>query len=424
MALLAFSCALAACTSATRLAEPPTAHEIPALQARLERDSTDLATRLRLATAYRVAGRHDDARGLLEPVAGTQPDAGFHLALVYEELGRWEAVRPLYQNYLERGRNAELKDQVRKRLPLIERRELEAAVRNALAREHELASTAPPPRTVGVFPFLTITQDSALRPLGTALAELLTTDLAQTDRLRVVDRTQVQRLLDELRLAESGRVDPATAARSGRILGASNVVQGRVEGAQTQLSMQAVVVKVPAPPTSPEPIRDRAALDRIFQLEKNLALSLYERMGVQLTAAERQRVTRHATQNVQALLAFGYGLEAADAGRYPDAYRHFQRALQLDPNFAPAQAGMADASRLGFAAAMDVDALVRMAMDDDATTSNASAERVSRLRLFETIQMLVPNLLTRDPAAELVGAEGTTRNGRVDLIIRRPGGSQ
>lgn len=421
-------CALAACSSATRdpgqaavakAAAPPGADQIAVLQAKLARDSADLDARIRLASAYRSAGRQRDAQLLLEPVARSQPDAGFHLALVYEDLGRWPDVRTLYNDYLARGRNAEIKAQIEKRMPLIERRELEAAVRAALARESQLANTVPAPRTVGVFPFLTVTQDTALRPLGTALAELLTTDLAQTDRLRVVDRTQVQRLLDELRLAESGRVDPATAARSGRILGASNVVQGRVEGARTELAMQAVVVKVPAAPTSPAPIRDRADLNRIFDLEKNLALALYERMGVQLTAAERQRVTRHATRNVQALLAFGYGLEAADKGRYEEAYGHFRRASELDPNFTQAQAKLNDASRLGIAAAIDINALVRTAMNDQPAGGRAVAE--SRLRMFEIIQLLVPNPLTRDPAAEAIGSEGTTSAGKVSLIIRRPG---
>ena len=140
---------------------------------------------------------------------------------------------------------------MRTRLALVQRQELEEKVRAALLRERQLADSVPPARTVGVFPFFTATSDTTLRPLGTAVAELLTTDLAQTERVRVVERVQVKVLLDEMELGATERVDPRTAARSGRILGASNIVQGRMDGSQAQLTMQTAVVRVPAPAGAP-----------------------------------------------------------------------------------------------------------------------------------------------------------------------------
>jgi TolB-like protein len=325
---------------------------------------------------------------------------------------------------------------VRTRLALVQRHELEEAVRGALARERQVADSVPPARTVGVFPFFTVTTDTTLRPLGTALAELLTTDLAQTERVRVVERVQLQVLLDEMKVGATERVDPRTAARSGRILGASNIVQGRVDGGQTQLTMQTAVVRVPAPAgATPAPIRATGTLARIFELEKNLALSIYERLGVQLTVAERQRVTRQQTNNVQALLAFGYGLEAQDAGRFADARTQFQRAVQLDPNFVRAREKMDEASRLGEASAMSVDALAALAVTPEPTpppptpgggrpaaSPNATSLRFQRLLEFSTIEQLISSPLIRNPAVEAAGTEGAVRSGQAELIIRRPGG--
>jgi tetratricopeptide (TPR) repeat protein len=431
---------LAACAHQAPESAPLPADQLRALEQRFGQDSSNVSLRIRLATAYRTADRQEDARRLLEPAVRTDPLVAYHLALVNEELNRWSAARTLYQDYLQRGRNSELQQTVRNRLLLVQRHELEEAVRGALARERELTGTTPPARTVGVFPYLTITTDTSLHALGTALAELLTIDLAQTDRLRVLERVQVQLLLDELKLGASERVNAATAARSGRLLGASNIVQGRLEGSNAQLSLQTSVVRVPAPSgNAPAPLRAGGALARIFEIEKNLALGLYERMGVQLTPAERQRVLRQQTQNVQALIAFGYGLEAADAGHYSDAYTHFQRALQLDPGFTRARDRMDESSRLGLAASLSVDALATLAQPSEPAPSaaaatrttpggrpatSAAAIRLQRLLEFRTIEQLMITPLTRDPAAEVAGTEGATRSGQAELVIRRPGGTQ
>jgi TolB-like protein len=394
----------------------PTPAEIPSLQAELERQPGSLAVRMRLAEAYRLAEQGEAALVLLEPVVGERPEAALALGLAYESLDRVADARRAYADYVERGRDGSLKVRVRERLALLERQELEEAVRSALAREGELANTAPTPNTVGVFPFLAVTDDPEMKPLGTALAELLTTDLSQTDRLTVVERAQVQALLTELSLGESGRVDPATAARSGRLLGAANLVQGRVEPSGSDLSVQAVVVSVPGGRDVPSPVRETDALARIFDMEKRLALALYEQMGIQLTQAERERVTRQNTTNVQALLAFGFGLEAADAGQDVEAATHFVRALNLDPGFDLARTHWTKADQSIRAAGTTANTLGRLGL--------AEAGSVSDWRTrFEAVEALMANPAARDPAAEVLGAEGPGRRGTAEVVIRRPGGN-
>jgi tetratricopeptide (TPR) repeat protein len=399
-------------------AAPPTADEVPALHAALTRDPSHLGTRLRLAEAYRLAGEAAAARQLLEPIAATEPAASFQLGLILEDLGRVDEARQLYREYAERGSNAELRAQVRARLALLERRELEAAVRAALADEARLADRPPEPQTVGVFPFLAVTTDPELQPLGSALAELLTTDLSQTDRLRVLERAQVRALLSEMALGESGRVDPATAARSGRILGAGNIVQGRVEADAAGIALQAVVVLVPSPPAATfTPVREQDALARLFDMEKRLALALYERMGIQLTAAERERVTRHATQNVQALLAFGMGLDAADVGDHAEAARHFSRAVSLDPGFDLARSHWTTSDQLFRAANVGLADLAHLALVGAVPLAQLGADPFGPLESM----ILMPG--GRDPFVEAMGTEGTGRRGTADIVIRRPGGT-
>jgi TolB-like protein len=426
-AVLAALCCGACAPGVRAPAPPPGPGEIPALRDALAADSGRVGVRVRLAEAYRAAGDAEAAELLLLPLAGREAAADFHLGLIQEERGNFAEARLLYQSYLERGTDPALRNQVRARLALLERRELEAAVQSALAREDALAAEAPQPNTVGVFPFLSVTQDPRLRPLGTALAELLTTDLAQTDRLVVLERARIQDLLDEIELGSEDRVDPATAARSGRILGAANIVQGRVEDAAGQLALQAVVVRLPGDTAVQDPLREADALERVFDLEKRLALALYERMGVQLTAAERQRVTREHTRNVQALLAFGLGLEAEDAGRFAEAAEHFERAAAADPAFVLAGERAARAADLVAAASAVLAQLSAMARFEIPAFSAPDAgmpEWLRRREPFVSIELMIPDLLGRDPLAEVLGTEGLGRRGRAEIIIQRPTGGE
>jgi hypothetical protein len=41
---------------------------------------------------------------------------------------------------------------------------------------------------------------------------------------------------------------------------------------------------------------------------------------------------------------------------------------------------------------------------------------------FEAVEALMANPATRDPAAEVLGAEGSGRRGTAEIIIRRPAG--
>jgi tetratricopeptide (TPR) repeat protein len=413
---------LGACATAAPALPGPA--DVPALEASLRTDSSSVPARIRLAHAYREAGQAQRAAALLEPVV--RADSGnaaavLQLGLAYEDLTRLAAARQLYERFLRTTRSAETRRRLQERLRVLARLELREAVRASLARERELQARAPEPRTVGVFPFLFAGRDTTMRPLGRAMAELLTTDLAQTDRLRVLERAQLQYLTDEIRLTQAGHTDPATAVRAGRILSAAHIVQGRIDGAAADLALQALVVAtaVPRDAAAANAIRQQGALARLFDMEKEIALSVYSRLGIQLTAAERQRVNLRLTENVQALLAFGFGLEAEDAGRFAEAATHYRRAAQLDPGFTRAQERAVQAEAITSTLAFTTRDLGRLATP----TLNVSLSPWQQQQLnLDVLQSVLPVVQLRDPIVELLGTEGLGSGPFIDIIIRRPTG--
>jgi tetratricopeptide (TPR) repeat protein len=402
------------CAGTAPAPSPAPVADIPALEQRVARAPDDAAAAVRLGAAYREAGRLDDARRVLEQAVQRAPrdgNAALFLGLTLEDQGDFTGARALYERYARTGASPRVRTQLRDRLALLDHRAREAEVRAAVAQEARLANTPPTPNSVAVFPFVFGADDETLRPLERALAEFMVTDLAATGQLTVLERARVQMLADEIALGASGRVDAATAARGGRLLGAAHVVQGHIGGGARALQLDARVARVT--PGGAEPaggaVEERGAVDALFTMQKALALGVFQRLGVQLTPDQRERVERRPTENLQAVLAYGRGLQAADAGDFDQAVRHFMEAAALDPGFAAARAQAAQSSGAARAATVTTAQLAAVA---------AAATAVDPLA---AVQSLVPSTGVRDPVAEALGREGFRGEGaRVELIFRRP----
>ena len=68
------------------------------------------------------------------------------------------------------------------------------------------------------------------------IRECVETDVVQTGKFRPLTRTEIQKLIDEIKFDQSGLVDPSTAAKYGKMIGAQYLIIGTVTG----LGMQKV----------------------------------------------------------------------------------------------------------------------------------------------------------------------------------------
>ena len=324
----------------SRAASAPTAGSL----SRLEREqrATPASARVNraLGIAYHQLGRHAEARAALETAARLDPRDGttaLYLGMTAEAQEDLPAAKRAYASYLEFGRTSRVRGQLQSRLAALTRKELALEARLAVKQESALGSSAGSPRTVAVLPLRFSGADSSLLPLERGFAELLTTDLARSAQLTVVERGRLQALLDELKLQGAGATDAATNVRAGRLLRAGRVVQGALlQLPGSQLRVDAAVVDVPT-----SRIRGTAQgadqLDQLFALEKKIALDLFRELGVVLTVAERNAIEQRPTRSLAAFVAYSRGLVAEDEGRFDDAGRFFNDAVRIDPGFGAAQ---------------------------------------------------------------------------------------
>ncbi len=66
------------------------------------------------------------------------------------------------------------------------------------------------------------------------LSDMLITSLVQTGKFDIIERTKIEKLINEQKLGISGMIDESTAAEMGKILGAEYVVFGTVTSATQQ----------------------------------------------------------------------------------------------------------------------------------------------------------------------------------------------
>ncbi|MBI4620115.1 MAG: hypothetical protein HY739_08135 [Desulfobacterales bacterium] len=84
-----------------------------------------------------------------------------------------------------------------------------------------------PKKRVGIVDFENKTTYGKGR-LGFSASDILTTELFKTGAFIVVERAQLQKILGEQALGQSGVINPATAAEAGKILGLNAIVTGSI----------------------------------------------------------------------------------------------------------------------------------------------------------------------------------------------------
>ena len=71
-----------------------------------------------------------------------------------------------------------------------------------------------------------LVDNASYAPLSKGMAEMLITELAQNNAVRVVERDRLQSVIEEQNLQNSDRVDKETAVKLGKTLGARHMLLG------------------------------------------------------------------------------------------------------------------------------------------------------------------------------------------------------
>ena len=258
----------------------PEPADIPELQRLAASEPENGKLHLRLAAAQAAADRCDLAvisarRG--RTLLPADPTGPLILGQCLEEAGEYGNALNLYAQFLFDHSDVPGAESIEgRRIVALQAQAREMA---QTAVENELILAPAEPETVGILPFV-VDGDEAYQPLSVGLAHMLTTDLALLRRFPLVERVQLDALLQELALAPE-LIDPATAARTGRLMRASRMILGTVSVPTGEAARLGGSIVLETGEVA-EPLAMEGALEDILSLEKELAINIAESLGYQL----------------------------------------------------------------------------------------------------------------------------------------------
>ena len=175
--------------------------------------------------------------------------------------------------------------------------------------------------------------------LERGIAGMMISELSQNPAARVVERQEVQRLLDEQNLGAQNRVDPATAAKIGKLVGARYMVMGTFVDFYGDFRVDVRLINTE---TSEVVKTESARMQRehLFDIIRTVAGNLMKDANLpplQRPAGD-QRMSRQVP--TEALTYYSRALLYQDRGEKEKAVAMYNRALEVFPDYTEAKEGL------------------------------------------------------------------------------------
>src|SRR5882762_8279932 len=193
--------------------------------------------------------------------------------------------------------------------------------------------------SVAVLPFANAGGDQDTEYLSDGITETLINNLSRVSKLRVVPRSTVFRYKGQANSPE----------KIGRDLKVRAVVTGRVTRRGDSFVVGAELIDVGR---DSQLWGDQYSqkLSDIFGIQEQISQAIADHLKIELTGAEQQKLAKRDTQNVEAYQLYlrgRYYWNRRNAESVKQGLAYFQRAIEKDPEYALAYAGVADSYAVG-----------------------------------------------------------------------------
>src|SRR5262245_33834282 len=196
-------------------------------------------------------------------------------------------------------------------------------------------------QSIAVLPFENRSEDNANAYFADGIQDEILTRLSKIGDLKVISRTSTQRY----------QSNPANLSEIAKQLGVGNILEGSVQRVGDQVRVTVQLVNAQTDSHLWADTYDRKLTD-IFGVESEIAKRIAESLQAKLTGREEQALAVKPTNDPEAYDAYLRGV-AFEARYYASffsgdleekALSFFERAVQLDPNFAIAWARLSRAN--------------------------------------------------------------------------------
>lgn len=173
-------------------------------------------------------------------------------------------------------------------------------------------------------------------PLSKGMADMLIQELSVNTGIRVTERDQLQRVLEEQKLSTDGKTDPTTAVKVGKLLGAHHMIAGTfitdLKGTTMRLTVKVFNTETSeiefTTTGSDKPDNLFALINKVAgQINKGLKLPDIPKQVSEMQEKKAEKIP------YQAIMLYSRALNLKDSGKKSEAIELFSQAAKQFPQY-------------------------------------------------------------------------------------------
>ncbi|NIM59022.1 MAG: protein kinase, partial [Candidatus Aminicenantes bacterium] len=188
--------------------------------------------------------------------------------------------------------------------------------------------------SIAVLPFKDLSPQKDQEYFCDGMSEALINAMTNIKELKVIARNS----------AFSFKGKEQSLSEMGKKLNVGTVLEGSVQKVGNRLRITAKLINVEDGVNLLSEMYDREMQD-VFTIQDEISLAIIDKLKVQLLGDEKVRLVKRHTENLEAYnlyLKGRYFWNKRTDEEINKAVEYFERAIEIDPKFAPAYAGIAD----------------------------------------------------------------------------------
>jgi len=190
-----------------------------------------------------------------------------------------------------------------------------------------------PDKSIAVLPFDNLSRDPDNAYFAEGVQDEILTRLAKIGDLKVISRTSTEKY----------KSAPANLREIAQQLGVANIVEGSVQKANDQVRVNVQLINALTDAHLWADTYDRKLLD-IFSAETEIAKTIADTLQAKLSGSEKSAISKKPTANPEAYelyLKARFFWNKRTGNDLKTAADYFQRAIDADPSYGSAYAGLA-----------------------------------------------------------------------------------
>jgi TolB-like protein len=188
---------------------------------------------------------------------------------------------------------------------------------------------------ISVLYFNNTTNNREYSWLRKGLADMLITDLVNSGQVNVIERNDLQKVLTEIELAQSGLIDDKKAIKAGKLLNAQKLIYGNYVLSSNSIHIDARITDTKTAKIL-SAVSVQGSINKLFYLQQLLSKKLFQKLGIKGEPAVPDTESKKAAKN------YYEGLDLYDKGKTKEALDKFEKSRDEDAIYVKPQKGISE----------------------------------------------------------------------------------